>query len=143
MNFPGNYAPAYGDTKQYVTSTVPYLTSSLTIPATGSDPLAINFPYVSQWVVIKNTLPISSPNVTIKFGISVLGTHGIVTNNYGELTNQESFESNWKVKSIYLITDSASQASGSVIAGLTTIDIKDMPKSSAGFINHSGSIGVG
>lgn len=137
QNFPHNIYPSYGSTKQYQGSTIPYLTSSLTVPATGSAPITCSFPQVSQWIVIKNELPTTIADVPMKYGFSVLGTHGATTTNFMVLNNQEHFAANWKVTNVYLISSGSAEATGSVFAGLTAIESKELPD------NHSGSTGVG
>jgi hypothetical protein len=79
-------------------------------------------------------MPGSSANVPMRFGFSA---NGVENNNYGILNNGESFEAEFKVVSVYLVSDSASGASGSVIAGLTGIPASALEG------NWSGSAGVG
>ncbi len=118
----------------YQVSAEPYLTGSLTVPASGSTPLRIDFDSVTRFIVITNTMPGSSANVPMRFGFSA---NGVENNNYGILNNGESFEAEFKVVSVYLVSDSASGASGSVIAGLTGIPASALEG------NWSGSAGVG
>ena len=121
----------------YQTSARPYLTSSLTIPASGSAPLEISFESVSKFVVVTNTLGSSEVNVPLRFGFSANGVKGIGNDNYAVLNNGESFEADFKVSKIYLMSDSASECSGSIIAGLTGIGASLLSN------NWSGSLGVG
>jgi hypothetical protein len=108
------------------------------VPVTGSDPLEISFDSVSRFVVITNTLPSSEPNVPLRFGFSVNGINGAENNNYGILNNSESFEAEFKVTKVYLLSDSTTfECSASVIAGLTGIAASHLPN------NWSGSAGVG
>ncbi len=121
----------------YQASGRPYLTSSLTIPANTAEPLEISFPSVSKFIVITNTLEGGDPNVPLRFGFSANGVKGVENNNYAVLNNSESFEGELKVIKIYLMSDSANQCTGSVIAGLTGIDQARLRT------NWTGSVGVG
>jgi len=62
---------------------------------------------------------------------------GIEDSNYAILNNGESFEAEFKVTSVYLMSDSPNECSASVIAGLTGIDQSHLAN------NWSGSVGVG
>ena len=132
------YTYGLGHVPSYQTSARPFLTASLTVPTSGSEPLEISFDSVSRFVVITNTLPGTEPNVPLRFGFSVNGINGAVNNNYGILNNSESFEAEFKVIKIYLLSDSSSfECSASVIAGLTGISETHLAT------NWSGSVGVG
>lgn len=131
------YTYGLGHVPSYQASAVPYLTSSLIVPASGSTPLEISLPAVSRFVVITNNTPASSTNVPMRFGFSSNGVSGLENNNYGILNNQESFEAELRVTRVYLMTDTVNECTGSVIAGLTRISNKHLPD------NWSGSAGVG
>lgn len=132
------YTYGLGHVPSYQTSARPFLTASLTAPVTGSDPLEISFDSVSRFIVITNTLPSADPNVPLRFGFSVNGINGAVNNNYGILNNSESFEAEFKVNKIFLLSDSSTfECSASVIAGLTGIESYHLEN------NWTGSIGVG
>lgn len=132
------YTYGLGHVPSYQTSARPYLTASLNVPASGSDPLEISFDSVSRFVIITNTLPSSEPNIPLRFGFSVNGINGAINNNYGILNNSESFEAEFKVINVFLLSDSSTyECSASVIAGLTGIAATHLPN------NWSGSSGVG
>lgn len=131
------YTYGLGHVPSYQASAVPYLTSSLIVPASGSTPLEIILPAVSRFVVITNNTPLSSTNVPMRFGFSSIGVSGVENNNYGILNNQESFEAEFRVTRVYLMTDTINECTGSVIAGLTRISNTHLPD------NWSGSSGVG
>lgn len=126
-----------GHVGSYQASGRPYITSSLTVPASSQEPLKISFETVSKFVIISNTLLSSVANVPLRFGFSAAGVRGDITNNYGILNNNESFEADFRVVSVFLLSDSTSQCSASVIAGLTGIASSHLAS------NWSGSIGVG
>jgi hypothetical protein len=58
-------------------------------------------------------------------------------NNYGLLKNGQSFEAEFKLTRVYLMSDTANEASASVIAGLTGIGQQHLSG------NWTGSSGVG
>lgn len=121
----------------YQASARPFLTSSLNVPASSSTPTVVSFVSVSKFIVITNTLPGSATNVPLRFGFSEAGVKGSINNNYGILNNGESFEADFRVTRVYLLSDSISECSASVIAGLTGIEAKRLTS------NWSGSVGVG
>ena len=132
------YTYGLGHVPSYQTSARPYLTASLTVPVEGSTPMEITFDSVSRFIVITNTTPSTEPNVPLRFGFSENGINGAVNNNYGILNNSESFEAEFKVTSVFLLSDSSTyECSASVIAGLTGIAATHLPN------NWSGSSGVG
>jgi hypothetical protein len=131
------YTNGLGHVPSYQASAVPFLTSSLVVPASGSTPLQISFPAVSRFVIITNNTPAASTNVPMRFGFSANGVSGIEESNYGILNNGESFEAEFRVVSVYLMTDTVNECTGSVIAGLTRVSSIHLTD------NWSGSAGVG
>jgi hypothetical protein len=131
------YHSGLGNTAAFQTSAKPYLTSSLTVPASGSEPLEIQFENVTKFVIITNTVPAEDTNVPLRFGFSANGVKGDSNKNYGILNNNETFEADFKVTTLYLMSDSTNQCTASVIAGLTGINIIELGN------NWSGSAGVG
>ncbi len=129
--------PTYGlgNVASYQASTMPFLTSSLHI--TGSVPLEVKFPAVTKFITVTNTLPGSATNVPLRVGFSSNGVQGVTTANYLVLNNNESYEGNLSVTSVFLLTDSTLACSGSVVAGMTNI----LPERLAD--NWSGSSGIG
>jgi hypothetical protein len=132
------YNPGIGNVGSYQTSARPYLTASLTVPSSSATPYEVSFGSVSRFVIITNTLDGGATNVPMRFGFSANGVKGTENNNYGVLNNGETFEAEFKVSRVYLLSDSAtSEASASVIAGLTGIGGYHLSG------NWSGSAGVG
>ena len=129
--------PGLGNVGSYQMSGVPFLTSSLEVPVSSSGPLAIDFPYVSRFVVITNTVPATSASAPLRFGFSEAGVLGTVDNNYIVLDNGESFEAELRVKTVYLVSDGVNPTSGSIAAGLTGVQANYLEN------NWSGSAGVG
>ena len=131
------YTYGLGHVPSFQTSTRPYLTSSLTVPANSQTPLQITFDSVSRFIIVTNTLPGSAANVPMRFGFSENGVKGSVNNNYVVLNNGESFEAEFKSVSVYLLSDNTNECSASVIAGLTGISADHLVG------NWTGSSGVG
>jgi len=135
---PTIYYPGLGNVPSYQVSARPYLTSSLSVPVSSSSPIEVSFQSVSRFVIITNTLPGSETNVPLRFGFSSNGVKGVENNNYATLNNGESFEAEFKVTKVYLLSDSgANECSASVVAGLTGIGAAHLSG------NWSGSSGVG
>lgn len=134
--------PGLSDAGAYQISGVPYATASFTVPTLAAGALKIQFPYVTKFVTITNT--VGGASRTLRVGFSQNGISGSGT-NYFTLDNGESYTGEWRIEDIYLVSTSATiQASASIIAGLTNIPrgIPAAPGVSSGN-NWSGSVGVG
>jgi len=126
----------------YQISGIPYATASFTVPVSGSTPITIDFPMVTKFVTVVNTH--SGTNASLRVGFSVNGINGAVNNNYFTLDNGDSYTGEWRIASIFLLSDTTTnQTSASVIAGLAGIAATSVPGVTAGTINWSGSDGVG
>jgi len=135
---PNYMKPGLGHVGAYQASSIPFLSSSIVVPTYGSDPVKIEFRRVSKFVIITNTLSSKVTNVPLRFGFSVEGINGAVENNYGILNNGESFEADYRVVDLYLLSDSPTQPTeASVLAGLTPIESNRLPN------NWNGEWGVG
>lgn len=138
------FPPGIGHVGAYQVSAVPYLTSSLTIPELGTDPLEVSFDRVTRFITVRNNLPTGSINVPLRVGFSSIGVSGSNPgkNNYFVLDNGESYTGDWKVSKVYLLSDDATTGcTGSVIAGLTSVTGSEINEGQ--FPNWSGSLGVG
>jgi|3_EtaG_2_1085321.scaffolds.fasta_scaffold28682_4 hypothetical protein len=115
---------------QYQTSGIPYATASFTVPmlkVVGARELV--FPNITRFFTIVNTC--TGNNAPLRIGFSALGVTGSAAQNqagvggassYFILNNGESFTGELRVRSIFLLGDSATAGStASVIAGLTGI----------------------
>ena len=131
------YTFGLGHVPSYQASAIPYLTSSLAVPALGNAPLEVSFDSVTRFIIITNTLAGSATNVPLRFGFSSNGVSGSAQNNYAILNNGESFEADFRVTSVFLLSDNASQCSASVVAGLTRISRSHLET------NWTGSTGIG
>jgi len=131
--------PGLGSVGSYQMGGIPYASSSITVPVNSSTPLKIQFPYVTKFVTVVNEN--TGTNVALRVGFSTLGVSGSGT-NYFLLDNGESYTGEWRLEDIFLISNSTSQTSASVIAGLTPIP-RGVPSFVATGNNWSGSSGVG
>jgi Flp pilus assembly secretin CpaC len=131
------YTNGLGNVGSYQISSIPFLSSSLTIPASGSTAKIIEFPNVTRTIVITNTTDPTDPSRPFKFAFSAQGITGDIDNNYVVLDNGESFTGEFRVIKVFLVSDTAFEASGSVVAGLTGIQKTHLLN------NWSGSAGVG
>jgi hypothetical protein len=125
------YKVGLGNVGSYQVSARPFVTSSIVVPAENGTPAEIAFPSVTRTIIIRN-----DGAATIRCGFSANGISGSAT-NYFTLTQNASFEQDFKVINLYLISDSAATSTATVIAGLTTIGKENL------IGNYSGSAGVG
>lgn len=134
-----DYRAGLGNVGSYQSSAKPFLSSSIHVSA-SNDIVKIDFINVTRFITIKNTGPDQTNEVEIRVGFSENGVNGVEDNNYFTLNNQESFSADWRVNAVYLRvnpTGATTNATASVIAGLTTIASQEL------FHNWTGSQGVG
>lgn len=131
--------PGLGSVGSYQMGGIPYASSSITVPASTSAPLKIQFPYVTKFVTVSNEN--TGTNVAMRVGFSALGVSGS-GKNYFILDNGESYTGEWRIEDIFLVSNTTSQTSASVIAGLTPIP-RGIPAITGSGNNWSGSSGVG
>lgn len=128
-----NYVQAgLSNVGSYQASGIPWASSSLVAPASGSAPLEVSFPQVTKNIIVKNVSAVSG---TLRVGFSVNGV--TTTNNFFLLDRGESFAADLRVSKIFLLSNNGTPVTASVIAGLTNISAADLPN------NWSGSAGVG
>lgn len=126
------HRPGIGNASSYQVSGIPWASSSLSVPTSGSAPLEISFPLVTKGIVVKN---VSTGSVQMRVGFSANGVTS--TNNYFLLSAGESFAADLKVTRIYLMSNNGTALTASVVAGLTNIPATEL------VANWSGSAGVG
>ena len=126
-----------GHVGSYQTSAKPFLSSSISIPDETQPPVQISFPNVTRFIVVTNTIDPTDPPRPLRFGFSEYGTQGLQDNNYIVLDNGETFEAEFRVSSVFLVSNGSYETSGSIVAGLTGISSKHLVN------NWSGSVGVG
>ena len=130
-DFMSLHRPGIGNAASYQVSGIPWVSSSLTIPASGSTPLEISFPQITRSIIVKNS---STGSVNMRVGFSENGVKGT---NFFLLSAGESFAADLKVTRVYLMSNNGTVLTGSVIAGLTNIPATELTN------NWSGSLGVG
>jgi len=157
-----NHKAGMFSTSVYQSSAIPYVSSSITVPASGTTgPLTVALPRVSKFITIRNTVGRALTNQhagdsttgSMRVGFASIGTvasgnipggAGFTLNggaygaNYFVLAPGESYTGEWRIKDIFLMGDTTHQASASIIAGLTPVGT-----GSVAFDNWSGSLGVG
>jgi hypothetical protein len=128
-DFMNIHLPGIGNASSYQVSSKPYATSSLAVPAVGSVALEVTFPQVTKFITINNTA-----GASMRLGFSDLGVKG---SNYFLIPATTTFTTELKVTKMYLMSNTATPLSASVLAGLTNISATELPNS------WSGSAGVG
>lgn len=131
-DFMSLHRPGIGNASSYQVSGIPWVSSSLIVPTSGSTPLEITFPQVTKSIVVKN---VSTGSVLMRVGFSANGVKN--TNNYFLLSAGESFAEELKVTRIYLMSNNGTPLTASIVAGLTNIPAVELTN------NWSGSLGVG
>lgn len=126
------HRPGIGNAASYQVSGIPWVSSSLAVPASGSTVLEISFPQVSKSIIVKN---VSTGSVQMRVGFSENGVKN--SGNFFILSGGESFAADLKVTKVYLMSNNGTALTASVIAGLTNIPATELVN------NWSGSLGVG
>ena len=124
------HKPGLGNAPSYTVSSIPFVSSSISVPASGSVAVSVSFPQVTKFITIKNL----TAGTAMRLGFSDLG---IKSSNYYIVNGGEVFTTDVKVTSIYLMGHSVTTMSASLLAGLTHINRSELPN------NWSGSLGVG
>lgn len=106
---------------EFQSSALPYVTSSQA-PGAASGVLEIHFPKVSRSITVTNR---EASGTYLRVGFTRNGV-GVSGSNYYLLNGGDTLAVELRVKSLFLAGD-AGTANCSVLAGLTTIDAKDMP----------------
>lgn len=134
INYP---KPNHNDTANYLVGAIPYVTSSVVVPASSSDPLMVTFPRVTQFVTVR----CDSAASDIRVGFSANGVKAVEENNYFTLSSSGSYTGDFRVGKIFVLSDTTTASAVSIIAGLTPVPGDQI---GGGVINNwSGSIGVG
>lgn len=134
---PVNYVqkqPGLRSVGQYQCSGIPYATGTLAVEASSGTPFEVSFQNVTRFFTVKNAVSTTAAAAPLRLGFSSLGVQG---SNYVTLANGESYSGELAVSRLYLLGDTASATSASVIAGLTGIGVGALQS------NWSGTMGVG
>ena len=135
------YTAGLNHVGSYQVSGIPFATGNLTVPASSSTPLKIEFPYVTQWVSVTNT---DSKHVRLGFseqGVKNGGSNYVLIH---ENTKPTFNMYNLKLTEVYLLSDTGQSVTNfSLVAGLTNIPVGRIDNISPSGSNWSGSVGVG
>lgn len=113
--------PGLGNVGSYQASGAPFVTSSIA-PALDVTTSVVNFPRVTNYVVVKN---VNETEVGLR--VSFNQDSVIDNENYILLARGESFAAKLRTTDIHLMSDSADDTVRfSIIAGLTNIDRREM-----------------
>jgi len=134
------YTAGLNHVGSYQVSGIPFATGNLTVPASGSTPLKIEFPYVTRWFTVAH-----EDSKHLRFGFSA---NGVKNSNYfiahedNHPTQNGPYE--MKITELYLLSDTGQAVSNvAVMAGLTNIPVGRIDNISPSGSNWSGSVGVG
>ena len=135
------YSVGLNNVGSYQVSGIPFATGNLSVPGSGSTPLKIEFPFVTQWISVSNV-----GNHHVRRGFSETGVSN-GSRNYILIheDNHPTFNMyNLKLTELYLLSDNGVGVTNfSVVAGLTNIPVERVNNISPSGSNWSGSIGVG
>jgi len=124
--------PGLSDVGSYQMSAIPFATGNVPVVASGTTTTVVSFPNVTKFVTVVNET--TGTNSALRVGFS---SNGVKGTNYFILDNGESFTGDWRITAIYLMGNAATTCTASVIAGVTNIQVTELPA------NWSGSNGVG
>jgi hypothetical protein len=129
------FKPGIGAVGAFQVSGVPFATSSAANEV-SSTPVRVQFPSVTNWIYVKNTDASAGHDLRVGFS-----ANGLTNGKYLILeggSNAKTFcEMKVKVTELWFLADTANATSFSLVAGLTDIDVYEVPN------NWSGSAGVG
>lgn len=126
------YQPLAGlsNVGSYQVSGIPWVSSSIAVQGLSSNtPTEVQFPQVTKFVQIKN---LSANPMRVGFS-----QNGVLGSNYYILGNLETLAVDLRVSKMYLLGNTNTATSASVVAGLTGIQSSTLQN------NWSGSAGVG
>jgi len=142
MSFNNPYYVGISNVGSYQVSGMPYATSSIAAPSNAGTPTQVDFPWVTQRIVVSN-INTAAP---LRVGFSangVKGTNYFVIPQATSTTDFPTAEFRVKVNSIFILSNTTTPTSASVFAELTNIDSNLLVNSGPSGSNWSGSAGVG
>ena len=142
MSFNNPYYVGISNVGSYQVSGMPYATSSIAAPSNAGTPTQVDFPWVTQRIIVSN-INTAAP---LRVGFSangVKGTNYFVIPQATSTTNFPTAEFRVKVNSIFILSNTTTPTSASVFAELTNIDSNLLINSGPSGSNWSGSLGVG
>ena len=132
------YTAGLNNVGSYQVSSAPFLTASSTLGDANAAAVKISFPYVTNWVQIRNT----DGTNTLLVALSEEQCVGSGKNNLTLSTSTSTDIYKWKITELYF-TGSATGTTFEVVAGLTNIPVERVNNIAPSGSNWSGSIGVG
>jgi hypothetical protein len=124
--------PGLSDVGSYQMSAIPFATGNVPVVANGSVTTAVSFPSVTKFVTVVNET--TGTNSAMRVGFS---SNGVKGTNYFVLDNGESYTGDWRITAIYLMGNTVTTCTASIIAGVTNVPNIELSA------NWSGSNGVG
>ncbi len=142
MSFNNPYYVGIANVGSYQVSGIPFASSSIAAPASSGTPAEVNFPFVTQRIIIRNT---SSGDLRVGFSANgIKGTNYFIIPAGTSTSTFPQSEFRVKVNSVFLLANAATPTSASVFAELTNIDEHLLYNSGPTLLpNWSGSVGVG
>ena len=127
----GHYEPGFNHVGSYQTSARPFATASVAVPASGAaTSTKITFPGVTKFVIVRNDeIGDTYTNSDIRLAFASGGLND-PNANYVVIKPSSSFSADFRVTQVYLMSDSSTATSASVIAGITTINAARVPSGS-------------
>lgn len=116
-----NPKTGFGHAAEFQSSALPWVTSSVA-PAAASGPVRHDFPKVARFITVSNRDGAAN---TLSFGFTYNGVK--FSNNKFVLGAGQSLTLELRVKSIWVQGETGTP-NYSVLAGLTTVDARDMPE---------------
>jgi hypothetical protein len=127
----GYHEPGFNHVGSYQVSCQPFATASVAVPASGGigTAVAIEFPGVTKFIVVRNDDlgdAYTSSDMRLAFASGGMGD----TYNYVIINPSSSFSADYRLTKLYLMSNTTTPVSASVIAGLTTIKSARVPSGS-------------
>ena len=132
----GYHEPGFNHVGSYQTSARPFISGSVHVPASGATMASgyeVSFPGVTKFIIVRNDeLGDEFGNSVIRVAFASGGLHQGPDQNYNYITIQpsSSFSADFRVTKLWLMSDSSTVTSASVIAGITTIKAARVPSGS-------------
>lgn len=142
MSFNNPYYVGLANVGSYQVSGMPFATSSIAAPANSGAPTQINFPWVTQRIIVSNVNTAAPLRVAFSAN-GATGTNYFIIPAATSTTSFPSQEFRVKVNSIFLLSNTTTPTSASIFAELTNIDSNLLVNSGPSGSNWSGSNGVG
>ena len=128
----GYHEAGFNHVGSYQTSARPFVSASCPVPASSSttgDGTEITFPGVTKFIIVRNDeLGDAFTSSTVRLAFASGGLHHGF--NYITIPASSSFSADFRVTKVWLMSDSSTATSASVIAGITTINAARVPSGS-------------